>query len=58
MTATLRWGLLGTAHVNQRLIPAMRAARRSVVAAIASRDPARSEAALHQSDDQRRPVQL
>jgi predicted dehydrogenase len=40
----LRWGLLGTAHINRRLIPAMRAARRSVVAAVASRDAARAAA--------------
>ena len=39
---TLRWGLLGTAHINRRLIPAMRAARRSSVAAVASRDGARA----------------
>jgi D-xylose 1-dehydrogenase (NADP+, D-xylono-1,5-lactone-forming) len=38
----LRWGLLGTAHINRRLIPAMRAARRSSVAAVASRDAARA----------------
>jgi predicted dehydrogenase len=40
----LRWGLLGTAYINRRLIPAMRAARRSTVAAVASRDPARATA--------------
>ena len=40
----LRWGLLGTAHINRRLIPAMRAARRSTVAAVASRDAARAPA--------------
>lgn len=40
----LRWGLLGTAHINRRLIPAMRAARRSTVAAVASRDPERAAA--------------
>lgn len=39
----LRWGLLGTALINRRLIPAMRAARRSTVAAVASRDRARAE---------------
>ncbi len=44
----LRWGLLGTAHITTRLIPAMRAARRSRVAAVASRDPAR--AARHARD--------
>jgi predicted dehydrogenase len=40
----LRWGLLGTAHVNRRLIPAMRAAARSRIVAVASRDQARAEA--------------
>jgi predicted dehydrogenase len=37
----VRWGLLGTARVNRRLIPAMRAARRSALVAVASRDAAR-----------------
>lgn len=41
MSAPLRWGLLGTARINRRLIPAMRSARRSTVAAVAGRDPAR-----------------
>ncbi len=44
MSGTLRFGLVGTAHINRRLIPAMRAARRSLVAAVASRDQARAEA--------------
>ena len=44
MSATLRWGLLGTARINRRLIPAMRATRRSVVAAVASRTAARAAA--------------
>ena len=39
---TLRWGLLGTARINRRLIPAMRAARRSTIAAVASRDASRA----------------
>jgi xylose dehydrogenase (NAD/NADP) len=39
----LRWGLLGTAHINRRLIPAMRAARRSTIAALGSRDRTRAE---------------
>jgi predicted dehydrogenase len=43
MSAILRWGLLGTAQINRRLIPAMRAARRSSVAAVASRDRARAD---------------
>jgi predicted dehydrogenase len=41
VSAALRWGLLGTARINRRLIPAMRNARRSSVAAVAGRDPAR-----------------
>lgn len=39
----IRWGLLGTAHINRRLIPAMRAAGRSAVVAVASRDPERAD---------------
>lgn len=42
MTTAVRWGLLGTAHVNRRLIPALRAARRSDLVAVASRDVARA----------------
>lgn len=41
---TLRWGILGTARINRRLIPAIRAAGRSTLAAVASRDRARVEA--------------
>lgn len=40
----LRWGILGTARINRRLIPAIRAARRSRLEAVASRDRARAEA--------------
>ena len=40
----LRWGVLGTARINRRLIPAIRRARRSELAAVASRDQARAEA--------------
>jgi predicted dehydrogenase len=36
--------LLGTAHINRRLIPAMRAARRSELVAVASRDGERASA--------------
>ncbi len=42
--ANLRWGILGTARINRRLIPAIRAARRSTLAAVASRDRERAEA--------------
>ncbi|MGH9386080.1 MAG: Gfo/Idh/MocA family protein [Vicinamibacterales bacterium] len=40
----VRWGILGTARINRRLIPAMRAAARSELVAIASRDQARANA--------------
>src|SRR5262245_5515819 len=40
----VRWGILGTARINRRLIPAFRAAARSEVVAVASRDRARAEA--------------
>jgi predicted dehydrogenase len=43
VNATIRWGVLGTASINRRVIPAMRVARRSVLAAVASRDSARAE---------------
>ncbi len=33
----LRWGLLGTAHINRALIPPLRASKRNVLAAVASR---------------------
>jgi D-xylose 1-dehydrogenase (NADP+, D-xylono-1,5-lactone-forming) len=39
----VRWGLVGTAHINRRLIPAMRATRRSIVAAVASRTLERAQ---------------
>ena len=40
----LKWGLLGTARINRRIIPAVRASSRSVVHAVASRDGVRAEA--------------
>ena len=40
----VRWGLLGTARINRRLIPAMRASSRSTIVAVASRDLPRAEA--------------
>ena len=42
--SSLRWGILGTARINRRLIPAIRAAGRSTLVAVASRDAARAEA--------------
>ncbi len=43
--STLRWGILSTARINRRLIPAMRLARRSALVAVASRIRARAAAA-------------
>lgn len=40
---SLRWGILGTARINRRVIPAMRLARRSELVAVASRDRHRGE---------------
>jgi predicted dehydrogenase len=40
----LRWGILGTARINRRVIPAMRLAGRSELVAVASRDRARGDA--------------
>src|SRR4029453_1519347 len=41
---TVRWGILGTARINRRVIPAIALARRSELVAVASRDRARAEA--------------
>ncbi len=40
----VRWGLLSTARINRRLIPAIRASRQGELAAVASRDEARARA--------------
>jgi predicted dehydrogenase len=40
----VRWGLLSTARINRRLIPAIRADRRGELVAVASRDEARARA--------------
>jgi len=40
----LRWGLLSTARINRRLIPAIRAAQRAELVAVASRSQARADA--------------
>lgn len=50
MTGAVRWGLLGTAHINRRLIPAMRQAARSVVTAVASRESQRARDTARQWD--------
>jgi D-xylose 1-dehydrogenase (NADP+, D-xylono-1,5-lactone-forming) len=39
----IRWGLLSTANINRRLIPAIRASSRGELAAVASRDQGRAE---------------
>jgi predicted dehydrogenase len=40
----IRWGLLSTANINQRLIPAIRMSARGELAAVASRRPETAEA--------------
>jgi xylose dehydrogenase (NAD/NADP) len=40
----VKWGLLSTANINRRLIPAIEASERGVLAAVASRDLARAQA--------------
>ncbi len=40
----LRWGILGTARINRRLIPALRLAARSELVAVASRTRTRADA--------------
>ena len=41
-TGTLRWGLLGTARINDRIVEAVARAERSTVTAVASRDGGRA----------------
>jgi predicted dehydrogenase len=41
---TVRWGLLSTANINKRLIPAIRASRRGELVAVASRSQAKANA--------------
>ena len=40
----VRWGILGTARINRRLVPALHASRRGELCAVASRDLARGSA--------------
>jgi predicted dehydrogenase len=42
--ALVRWGLLSTANINRRLIPAIRESRRGQLVAVASRTPEKAEA--------------
>jgi predicted dehydrogenase len=44
-TAKLRWGILGVARINDRLLPGFRKASHADLRAIASRDPARASLA-------------
>src|SRR5262249_12257689 len=44
-TAKLRWGILGVAKINNRLLPGFRAATRADLVAIASRDAGRAREA-------------
>jgi xylose dehydrogenase (NAD/NADP) len=44
-TAKLRWGILGVAKINSRLLPGFRAAARAELVAIASRDASRAREA-------------
>jgi predicted dehydrogenase len=46
----VRWGLLSTANINRRLIPAIRASRRGELVAVASRTPGRAEAYAREWD--------
>ncbi len=41
--STIRWGLLSTARINRRLIPAIRASARGRLVAVASRTPAAAQ---------------
>jgi len=42
MSEKLRWGIISTARINRRLIPAIRTANRSRLVGLAGRDPAHS----------------
>ena len=44
-SGVVRWGVLSTANINRKVIPATQGADRCEVVAIASRDPARAESA-------------
>jgi D-xylose 1-dehydrogenase (NADP+, D-xylono-1,5-lactone-forming) len=50
MSEAIRWGLLSTANINRRLIPAIRASRRGELVAVASRTPERAEAYAREWD--------
>jgi len=48
MSETLKWGILGAARINQRLMPAIIAAKNSELVAIASRRPGAARETLTQ----------
>src|ERR1700720_1772861 len=48
--AKLRWGILGVAKINNRLLPGFRAATRAELVAIASRDAGRAREAARGAD--------
>ncbi|WP_198244933.1 Gfo/Idh/MocA family protein [methane-oxidizing endosymbiont of Gigantopelta aegis] len=48
MSETLKWGILGAARINQRLMPAIIAAKNSELVAIASRRPGAARETLEQ----------
>src|SRR5271166_2358783 len=49
-TAKLRWGILGVAKINNRVLPGFRVAARAELAAIASRDGGRARDAARAAD--------
>jgi predicted dehydrogenase len=46
----IRWGLVSTAHINRRVIPAIRMSKRGQLAAVASRDLAKARAYAQEWD--------
>lgn len=46
------WGLLSTARINERLIPALRASGRSALLAVASRNKERAEVYANNAEQQ------
>jgi len=49
-TNKLRWGILGVAHINDRLLPAFKASQTADLRGIASRTRAKAEAAAQKDD--------
>jgi predicted dehydrogenase len=49
-TSKLRWGILGVAKINHRLVPGFRASPRAELVAIASRDAGRAQEAARTAD--------